>query len=95
MPDPLINTMRHTVHLSTNVGKACEHCPNGKWAIDDIAGAANHYLEEHGYVLLHVGPESSTDDHGKPTYHTVFVVGHDDPPAFMPPATVVLGNPGR
>ena len=64
----------HVVHISTNIGTSCEHC--SEWVgTDRFAALVNHYLEKHGYKLLHVGSESDLDAEGKPCYHTVAVLG--------------------
>jgi hypothetical protein len=64
------------VHISTNIGGGCEHCsfPIG---LDKFAESVNHYIEQHGYKLLHIGTESSRDDDDRLWHHTVAVVGKD------------------
>lgn len=66
--------IEHIVHISTNIGKSCEHC--SEWVgADRFAESVNHYLEKHGYKLLHVGSECDLDEEGKPCHHTVAVLG--------------------
>jgi hypothetical protein len=71
--------VQHIVHVSTGVGTYCEHCgePVGCFEGKDpgLAKSVNHYIEQHGYTLLHVGTETSRDDQGKPWHATVAVLG--------------------
>jgi hypothetical protein len=41
---------------------------------DNVGNAINHYLE-HGYVLLHVGTQTTNDRDGKPRHSTVAIMG--------------------
>ena len=66
--------VQHVVHISTNEKKACELCGHMLLAEDSLAGPVNHYLQEHGYKLLHVGSETSHGQSG-PRHSTVAVVG--------------------
>jgi len=60
--------------VSTNVHETCMHgCKlpyNGQMFDSNI----NHYINEHGYKLLHVGQESSNDCNGNPYHSTVAVL---------------------
>lgn len=63
----------HVVHISTNSSMPCEHCrERGSYGFAD---SVNHYLQQHGYRLLHVGTEWSADMDGKSCHHTIAVVG--------------------
>ena len=55
------------------VAGSCPLCSGdgGYTAVDK----ANHILEKHNGVLLHVGQASDEDYEGKPFQHTVYVVG--------------------
>jgi hypothetical protein len=64
----------HIVHISTNIGTKCEHC-NTRIGGDDFAQSVNHYIEQHGYKLLHIGSEASQDSEGMPCHFTVAIVG--------------------
>lgn len=90
-------TVRKTVEISSNIHGGCVHC--GAATVDDssesITDGVNHYIEKHGYRLLHVGQQSSWAPDGKQVwYATVAVLGHDNPPAEMPPAKVVFKDMG-
>ena len=52
----------------------CEHCERFVGG-DLFADSVNHYIEEHGYKVLHVGAETSRDMEGKPWDMTVAVLG--------------------
>ncbi|GMT46668.1 MAG: hypothetical protein IEMM0007_0234 [bacterium] len=49
--------------------EACNERPN------DFADAVNHYLNMHGYKLLHVGTQSSKTDHGEVVHDVIAVLG--------------------
>ncbi len=59
-----MSQFERTVQVSSNIVKNCEEC-NGREAdmSGDVSDKVNHYLE-HGYQLLHVGPETSHGDEG-------------------------------
>jgi hypothetical protein len=65
--------VQHVVYISTNIGDHCEHC-NTPIGLEDFAKSVNHYMEKHGYKLLHVGTETSHDMDGKPWHSTVALV---------------------
>jgi hypothetical protein len=60
---------------------------------DDLSDRINHFIEAHGYRLLHVGTETSHDSNGNPWHSTVAVLGHDDPPALAQTRVVIGGPP--
>ena len=64
---------KHIVHIDTNISKGCEHC-HFSIGGDRFAESVNHYIEEHGYKLLHIGQET-TGDASAPWQTTVAVVG--------------------
>jgi hypothetical protein len=80
-----IQDVKHTVEVSSDVGRGCEHCdyrigyqdPNTK----DLAHSINHYMEQHGYRLLHVGTRTAESPDGKLWHITTAILGHDNPPA--------------
>jgi hypothetical protein len=65
----------HIVHVSTIKAAKCVHC-------EEIIGGAsfeagvNHYLDEHEYILLHIGTESTIGPSGKACQATVAVLGN-------------------
>jgi hypothetical protein len=62
------------VTVSTNVGTRCKHCSESI-GLERFAESVTHYIEKHGYQLLHVGSETSLDHEGKPWHSTVAVLG--------------------
>ncbi len=65
---------KHIVHISTGVETGCEHC-NRRVGLDKFAESVNHYIEQHGYKLLHVGMEAGRDQDDKLFHSTVAVLG--------------------
>jgi hypothetical protein len=78
----------HEIEISSDIGRACEHCNQrvgGGWTDDGIIDESiNHYIEQHGYKLLHVGTQTYTGDDGKPRHTTVAFVGTTQPPPPRP-----------
>ena len=66
--------IRHIVHISTDIGMHCEHC-GVSFDHEKIAESINHYIEQHGYRLLNVGPETIYDADGNRWYTTAAVLG--------------------
>lgn len=48
----------HIVHISTFTATGCEHCHFTIGGQDNLAQSVNHYIDDHGYQLLHVGAET-------------------------------------
>ena len=65
--------VNHVVHISNDESKSCEHCDFR--AGSDLAESINHYIDAHGYKLLHVGQETSRDNMGNPWQIKVAVLG--------------------
>jgi hypothetical protein len=65
------------VHISTDVLTSWEHCAEriGDLHSPRLAESINHYIQQHGYKVLHVGTETVHDDEGKPWHTTVAVLG--------------------
>jgi hypothetical protein len=66
--------VQHVVYVSTNIGTGCEHCQT-TLGLERFAESINHYIEQHGYKLLHVGTETSHDDDGSPWHSSVALLG--------------------
>ena len=67
-------SIKHVVQISTNIGTGCEHC-NTQIGLEKFPESINHYVEQHGYKLLHVGTETSDDTNGNPWHSTVALLG--------------------
>ena len=83
---------KRTTDVSSNIYRGCEHC-GAKIGGDSVTEGINHYIEEHGYQLLHVGTQTSHAADGQPWHSTVAVLGHNDPPAVRPPAEIIVADP--
>ncbi len=66
--------IKHVVHISTGTGTRCEHC-DANFKHEEFADPINHYIEQHGYRLLHVGTETIDDEDGNPWHTSVAVLG--------------------
>jgi hypothetical protein len=91
---------KRVVSFSSSSGRGCEHCDDSLGidrhpleGIERLTRSVNHYIEHHGYHLLHVGQETSRDDEGKPWQSTVAVLGSDKPPAIREPPKVEIRFP--
>jgi hypothetical protein len=79
--NPNTFNVKHVLTLSTNVISPCEHCDRfGPDSHDRLAQAINHYLEAHGYRLLHIGQDTTRNNEGELWHATIAILGHDDPP---------------
>ncbi len=65
---------KHIVQISTGNSNGCEICHFHK-PVDGFSKMVNHYIEEHGYKLLHVGTETDLGPNDVPWHNTVAVVG--------------------
>jgi hypothetical protein len=74
----LMGDVKHVVRLTSDeisVCPVCDKLPADMSKAFDIAESINHYLN-HGYKVLHVGQETSREEHG--LYHmTVAVLGKE------------------
>ena len=84
---------KRTTEISSNINRGCEHCRESVGPSNDggITDSINHYINEHGYRLVHVGTQTSHGPDGKPWHNTVAVLAHDNPPALAPPVKVHIG----
>ena len=67
--------VQHVVFISTDITTGCEHCNERIGGTERFGGSINHYIEQHGYKLLHVGSETIRDFAGTPWHTTIAVVG--------------------
>jgi hypothetical protein len=66
--------VKNIVHISTNIMTGCKHCSQTVGS-DKFEESINHYIQVHGYKLLHVGQEHDTDMNGNSIHHTVAILG--------------------
>ena len=71
---------KHVVEIMTHVFSPCEECDGGPRATSDpsVADRVNHYVQEHGYRLVHLGEDTHTGYNGERRAHTVAIVGTTD-----------------
>jgi hypothetical protein len=67
--------VREVVYLRTNVSTGCCHCDRRVGGEDEFADSVNHYIQQHRYILLHVGQQTTRDGDGMPWQTTVAVLG--------------------
>ena len=73
---PSAGKVTRVVTVSTSTGANCEDCRVEPIGLDHFEDGINHYIQAHGYTLLHVGQETSTDFEEPPWQSTVAVLGH-------------------
>ena len=77
----MIHEIQHTILLRSDEPCVCTRCDEMPVTYHhQITDHANHYIQQHGYVLLHVGQETVWDDNGNPWHCTVMVLGTRDAP---------------
>ena len=75
--------IQSVLRISTDLGaiERCKSCDR-IFNVPDFAEIVNHYIKDHGFVLLHVGEETAEDleaDTGK-HHFTVAVLGLGETP---------------
>ena len=73
-----IEKVKHTVALSTNSIGGCDECHDpfsDSATADYLTAGINHYIEKHGYTLLHVGTETEHHDGKSLWSSTVAILG--------------------
>jgi hypothetical protein len=84
-----INGTKHMIQVDTNVSKACDFCSE-RVGGDHFQRGVNHYLEEHGCILLHVGTLTDLDHNGNFWHHTVAILGAVESPAPRAPLNLTV-----
>lgn len=72
-----LDDIKKIIHISTEHEPFCEFCKyqHNYEKLYDIDFAVNHYIEKHGYKLLHLGSETNFDTEGNLLTSTVAIVG--------------------
>jgi hypothetical protein len=70
----LYEGIKTIIRLDTTSSMKCEHCSEWVGGVD-FSESVTHYIQEHGYKLLHVGSETIDDGDGGPWHMTVVVLG--------------------
>lgn len=66
--------IKHVVTISTDESLTCDECKS-ELERNNVSGALNHYIEQHGYKILHIGQQTSKDNEGHIFHLTVALVG--------------------
>ena len=74
-PSNSIQGVSHVVQIDTNTTGGCEHCNASIGGRESLAESINHYIEQHGYKLLHVGSQTSHGPDGTPWHDTIALLG--------------------
>jgi hypothetical protein len=79
-----MTNVKRVATINTNVGRHCLACD--AWQKPDtLEESVNHYLQAHGWVLVHIGEQTYMGDGNLQHHVTVAVVGE--------PATRQKGRP--
>lgn len=74
--------IKHLIGLSSDAHVPCQECDQLRsgddFSVATLVMAANHYVNEHGYRILHIGEETATDHRGRHQHNTVIVLGTND-----------------
>ena len=70
-----IDDTKRVVSISSNITTGCGHCGKPVGGPDELSASINHYIEAHGYRLLHVGTETIHGPDGQPWSTTVAILG--------------------
>jgi len=60
--------------ISTNILESCKHGCKLPYGGEFFEFNVNHYIQDHGYKVLHIGQESTFDEEGKPYHSTIAVL---------------------
>lgn len=71
----IFSTKSVVVKLSSDISSGCKYCSEFEAFNKGIDEVANHYIDKHGFDLLHIGQESSNDNDGKPWQSTIIMLG--------------------
>lgn len=59
----LYDGITNTVQVLSDEVKMCEHCSESVGG-EDVAKSINHYINDHGYKLIHVGQQTGVGQDG-------------------------------
>lgn len=86
--------IKHTIQITSGCESgACEHCNDGIKTNSSLMGvhddyfvnAINHYVQKHGYKILHIGQYTDTEVEGGLWHGTTAVLGHTE---VLPPREI-------
>ncbi len=72
-----LDEIKHIIHISSKNEPRCELCEHNHISenLYNIDFAVNHYIDKHGYKLLHIGSENLRDEEGNLLTHSAAIVG--------------------
>lgn len=71
-----LDDIKHIIHVSTINTTYCEFLRDGcEQKFHNFDSAVNHYIEKHGYKLLHLGSETYQKETGDVFNCTVAILG--------------------
>jgi hypothetical protein len=74
-----MSQFRTVVTVSTNIGMGCPMCGQ-QIGLERFDESVRHLIEDHNYVLLHAGSETTRDDSGSPWHSSVAILGSTETP---------------
>jgi hypothetical protein len=77
-----MENIKRTTEVLSGLSRICEHCgqPIVESNSHSVTDGINHYIEMHGYRLLHLSAHTQPNEGGQPRHGEVAILGHDDPP---------------
>ncbi len=75
MDNGFCDGISHVVSVNSDENRGCEYCGDFRIGGNGFAASVNHYIEDHGYRLLHLGQQTDTDYQGRPFQMTVAILG--------------------
>ena len=78
-----IGDVKHVIEITSDKAGPCVVCQRPPLQLEpgslvSVAERVNHYIEAHGYRLLHIGQQSSWDRNGQQWQSTVAMLGGAD-----------------
>jgi hypothetical protein len=88
-----VEATRRIEQLFSDAGGPCPEC--GQWDLSrgdpDLAAVTNHMIEDHGWELLHIGQQSTTNYRGELLQQTTVILGE---PVFPKPKHLARASNG-
>ena len=77
-----MDDVKRTSEVSSGLSRTCEHCGQSIGGTDchGVTNGINHFIEMHGYRLLHLGTHTEQSEGGQLRHREVAILGHDNPP---------------
>ena len=72
-----MNDIKKVVKISSDIGIGCTECSGIRIGQENFAESINHYVQQHGYRILHIGTESTHDNEQNVYHTTIAILGHE------------------